>query len=246
MEKISEICCGSLEDALIATEVGASQIELNSSLYLGGLTPSFALIKSVSNYSDIDIVSMARPRPGGFTYNKWEYETLLQDSLELSKLPIRGVAFGCLSKDGHVDLLKSKKIVEILKGGNKEVVFHRAFDQVIDPFKAVEELIDLGVDRILTSGQKPQAIDGVDLLKKLKDQFSDKIQFIVGSGINSDNLEDIYRKTGISNFHSSCKKWRDEAYVSNNGVDYSYGIENKYEVTDFLKAKKFVEKIRNL
>lgn len=248
MNNFVEICCGSYEDAFIAKEAGADQIELNSALFLGGLTPSTGVVKLIKENIDIKIIAMARPRAGGFYYNEFEYSTIIKDVEELLSFDVDGIVFGCLTEDREINIEKNKKIVDLIKSKNKLAVFHRAFDQTVDPFKATEELIELGVDRVLTSGQKNIAIDGVDLLKELENKYGDRIEFLIGSGVNSENVSRIYNATGIKNFHSSCRMWREDPTTIGN-VSYEYGNfenKNKYEVTSLELARKFVESVMGL
>lgn len=248
MKKIVEICCGSFEDAYIAKKAGADQIELNSSLFLGGLTPSIGLVKLVKERIDIGIIAMVRPRAGGFYYNEFEYENILKDIEELLSLGVDGIVFGCLTRDKEIDVVKNKKIVDMIHKEKKLAVFHRAFDQTINPYQAIEELIRLGVDRVLTSGQEEIAMDGLDLLYDLEKNYGDKIEILVGSGVNEGNVKEIYNRTGLSKFHSSCRTWREDPTTIGN-VSYGYGTnenKKKYEVTSIKLADKFVQAVKEI
>src|SRR5690625_2216105 len=138
MNSIAEICCGSLEDALRAQHAGADRIELNNAMFLSGLTPSQATIELVLNYCHIPIIVMARPRPGGFFYNEYEFKTMLKDVELMLKYKIEGIAFGCLEESGEINVKQSKEIVDRVHQYKKDAVFHRAFDAVQDPYKAIE------------------------------------------------------------------------------------------------------------
>ncbi|WP_207204787.1 copper homeostasis protein CutC [Miniphocaeibacter massiliensis] len=247
-EKIIEICCGSYEDAYIAKKSGADQIELNSALFLGGLTPSYGTTKLVLDNLNIPTFVMIRPRPGGFLYNNFEYESIVKDTELFLDLNIEGIVFGFLSKDNEIDLDKTKTLVNLIHSKGKLAVFHRAFDQVNNPIKSIEELISLSVDRILTSGQKNNALDGIGLLNELQENYSNKIELIVGSGVNSENVKTIYGKTSISKFHSTCKAWRkDPTTIAK--ISYSYADnehKDMYDITDFETAKNFVKTINSI
>ena len=160
MKRIIEICCGSYEDALNAYHGGAKRIELNNALHLGGLTPSLATLKLTKKNTNLKVITMVRPRGAGFCYNEIEFEVMKEDAKSLLENGADGIAFGCLNKDGSICIKQTKEMIEIIKSYQGEVVFHRAFDCVEDPYTSIELLIELGVDRILTSGLKPKAIDG--------------------------------------------------------------------------------------
>lgn len=246
MGKIVEICCGSLEDALISQKAGADRIELNSAMHLGGLTPSMGTIKLVSEKCHIPIIVMARPRPGGFYYNDYEFQTMLADIKSMMDFNIKGIAFGCLDEDGSIDKDKSNMIIDIIHKYNKEAVFHRAFDCVKDPYEAMDILIDLGVKRVLTSGLKPKAVEGVDLLAKLQNKYGDKIEILAGSGVNASNCTYLINETGISQYHSSCKSWRTDLTTISN-VSFAYAEaphEKDYDIVSYDEIIKFVKAVK--
>ena len=166
MERIIEICCGSYEDALNAYHGGAKRIELNNALHLGGLTPSLATLKLTKKNTNLKIITMIRPRGAGFCYNDIEFEVMKEDARCMLENKADGIAFGCLNQDGSINEKQTKEMIDIIKEYQGEVVFHRAFDCVADPYASIELLIHLGVDRILTSGLKPKAMDGKELIKE--------------------------------------------------------------------------------
>ncbi len=182
MKKVAEICCGSIEDALIAQRAGADRIELNNAMYLFGLTPSLGTIKLAVESCHVPLVVMARPRPGGFNYNDHELDTILADIESMVEYDIEGVAFGCLDENRNIDKEKNKKIIDVIHKGNKDAIFHRAFDGVKNPFRSMELLIDLGVKRVLTSGLNTTAERGVELLAELQHSYGDKIEILAGGG----------------------------------------------------------------
>lgn len=247
MQRIVEICCGSLEDAIVAEKAGADRIELNNALYLGGLTPSIGTINLVAEKTNIPVAVMVRPRPGGFNYNDYEFQTMIADTEAMAVLDIEGVVFGCLNDKSEIDEYKNKKLIEIIHKHNKDAIFHRAFDCVKDPYKSIEVLIDMGVKRVLTSGLKRKAIDGVDVLAKLQKNYGDKIEILAGSGVNATNCSDLIKKTGISQYHSSCTTWRhDPTTISN--VSYSFAAypnEENYNIVSFKTACEFVQAVKN-
>ena len=246
MEKIIEVCCGSYDDALASYRGGAKRIELNSALYLGGLTPSLASLILTKKNTDLKVITMVRPRAAGFCYTNEEFETMKLDVTLMLENGADGIAFGCLTKDSEIDVKQTKEIVDIIKSFNKEVVFHRAFDCVKDVDKAMNILIELGVDRVLTSGLKPKAMDGIEMIKYLQDKYGDKIEILAGSGMNASNAKEMMDRTGISQVHSSCKGWRNDATTSGKYVNYCYAgdpHQNDYDVVDEELVRKIVNSI---
>ncbi|MGO1652965.1 copper homeostasis protein CutC [Senegalia sp. (in: firmicutes)] len=245
-EKIVEICCDSLEDVIISEQAGADRVELNNSMHLGGLTPSIGTIKLATERCSIPIIVMARPRGAGFCYNEYQFDTMIADIEEMVKYDIAGVAFGCLTTDKRIDVFKTEKIIEILKKHKKKVVFHRAFDSAADPYESIEVLIELGVDRILTSGQKPKAIDGIDLLKDLQEKYGDQIEILAGSGVNESNVSELIEHTGIKQYHSSAKTYKSDPTTIGN-VSYAYvgePHESSYNVVSYEKVKELVNIVK--
>lgn len=246
MDKIIEVCCGSYDDALASYRGGAKRIELNSALYLGGLTPSLASLILTNKNTDLKVITMVRPRAAGFCYTIEEFETMKLDVTLMMENGADGIAFGCLTKDGEIDVEQTKEIVDIIKSFNGEVVFHRAFDCVSDADKAMNILIDLGVDRVLTSGLMPKAMDGIEMIKYLQDKYGDRIEILVGSGMNASNAKEMMEKTGISQVHSSCKGWRNDSTTSGKFVNYCFASEphqNDYDVVDEKLVRKIVNSI---
>lgn len=246
MERIIEVCCGSYEDALASYRGGAKRIELNSALYLGGLTPSLASLILTKKNTDLKVITMVRPRAAGFCYTEEEFETMKLDVTLMLENGADGIAFGCLTSDGEIDVKQTKEIVDIIKSFNKEVVFHRAFDCVKNVDKAMNILIELGVDRVLTSGLKPKAMDGIETIKYLQDKYGDRIEILAGSGMNASNAKEMMERTGICQVHSSCKGWRNDSTTSGEYVNYCYASEphqNDYDVVDEDLVRKIVNSI---
>ena len=246
MERIIEVCCGSYDDALASYRGGAKRIELNSALYLGGLTPSLASLILTKKNTDLKVITMVRPRAAGFCYRDEEFETMKLDVTLMLENGADGVALGCLTSDSEIDVKQTKEIVDIIKSFNKEVVFHRAFDCARDVDKAMNTLIELGVDRVLTSGLKPKAMDGIEMIKYLQDKYGDRIEILAGSGMNASNAKEMMDRTGISQVHSSCKGWRNDATTSGKYVNYCYAgdpHQNDYDVVDEELVRKIVNSI---
>lgn len=203
-----EVCTGGYEDALAAYQGGADRIELNQDLPLGGLTPSIPVLTMIrETMPTLQVASMVRPRAGGFCYTNEEYKIMLAECNALLQAGSHGIVFGILNPDCTIDVERSKRIIDLIKTAKREVIFHRAFDNCKDLNAAMENLIALGVDRVLTSGGKATAWEGREVLCKLQKEYGSKIQILAGSGVNADNLLDLAAYTGLQQFHSSCKGW---------------------------------------
>lgn len=201
---ITEICVDSIESALAAERGGANRIELCDNLIGGGTTPSLGMIKLARKHINIDINIMIRPRSGDFCYSPVEFEVMKKDIEYAKKYGMNGIVAGILNPNGEIDIERMKELIELSKP--LKVTFHRAFDMTRDPFKSLDILIELGVERILTSGQQNTAIDGVNLIKDLVDRANEKIIIMPGAGINQDNIKDIIQTTGVNEVHLSAKK----------------------------------------
>lgn len=247
MEKIVEICCGSYEDALHAYQGGAKRIELNSGLHLGGLTPSLGTLLLTKQNTKLKIITMIRPRGAGFHYSQAEFEVMKADALLMMKNGADGIAFGCLDEYGNIDIKQTKEIVKIVKEYHGEVVFHRAFDCVQDPFKAMEILISLGVDRVLTSGLEAKAMEGIELIAELQKRYGDRIEILAGSGMNASNANEMMEKTGIFQVHSSCKDWITDPTTACHHVSYAYAFkphEMDYDIVSVDLVQKIVDVVK--
>jgi copper homeostasis protein len=204
MEYKLEICIDSLRSALVAQEAGASRVELCDNLIEGGTTPSYGTIMAVREKLRIGLNILVRPRGGDFLYSEDEYDILCRDAEICRKAGADGVVIGFLTKDGDIDTIRTAELVRL--AGPMSVTFHRAFDMCRDPYQGLKDLIGCGVARILTSGQKRIAEEGIDLLSELVNRSSDKIIIMPGSGINENNIESIASKTGAREFHLSARK----------------------------------------
>lgn len=242
-----EICCGSFYDALQAAKGGAKRIELNSALMLGGLTPSTAALKLIKKYlPEMKVIAMVRPRGAGFCYNPEEFMVMEDECRELLNAGADGIAFGCLQSDRTLDMEKNIRLLSIIREYNGEAVFHRAFDVTKHPFESVEQLISLGVDRILTSGLQAKAEDGAELIRKLQDRYGTQIEILAGSGINASNVHKIIEATGICQVHSSCKDWNTDLTTKANGVSYSIASGNQEMMYDVVSDKLVAELIASV
>ncbi|MCR4765459.1 MAG: copper homeostasis protein CutC [Bacteroidaceae bacterium] len=203
MEKYKiEICANSLESALIAQESGAHRVELCAGMPEGGTTPSpGCIIMAKSRLKTTKVHVLIRPRGGDFCYSPDELAVIEQDRQFAEMTAVDGFVFGCLTPQGDVDMDVMQAFMN--KAAGKSITFHRAFDMCRNPFQALEDIIALGCDRILTSGQQPTAEQGIPLIKKLIEQAAGRIIIMPGCGITPQNIRKIADATGATEFHFS-------------------------------------------
>lgn len=235
-----EVCAGSLEDCVYADQARADRIELNNAIHLGGLTPSIGTLIEAKKHTNIPIVTMVRPRGGGFYYNDYEKATMYEDAKILIKHQTDGLVFGFLDVNRKIDEEVTRKFVELCHKNKVEAIFHRAFDRTADPFYAIETLISCGIDRILTSGLQSTAEQGIKLLAELQQKYGDKIEICVGAGVNEKNVLKIIAETKISQVHSSFKGWYEDPTTSGNEVSYRYSEHGDYEGVSLSKLNSFI------
>ena len=200
-----EICAGSFTDALTAERFPVDRIELNSALELGGLTPSLHTFLSAKANCTKRIICMVRPRPAGFVYSLQETEIMFRDAEEFLDHGADGIVFGFLNPDHTVEKTLTSRMVSLIHRFKAEAVFHKAFDETPDPFQAMQDLVDCGVDRVLTSGQKPDVPQGAELIHSLIHQDGDRIQILPGGGVNEHNIAAVLKETGTAQIHFSAK-----------------------------------------
>lgn len=241
MEFVIEICAGSYQDCITAYKGGAQRVELNSALSVGGLTPSIATLKRVKKETFLKVICMVRIRAAGFCYDKEDIELMLEQAKLLLENGADGIAFGFLNEDGTIYEKATRQMINLIHSYHKEAVFHRAFDITKDPYQAIETLINLKCDRILTSGQKSKAMQGMELIKDLQEKYGQQIEILTGSGMNHKNIQEMKNYTKIKQVHSSCKGYRIDPTTSNDSVSYSYiDNTNQYDVVDFDLVEKLV------
>ncbi len=193
-----EICIDAVEGAHMAAIYSADRVELCSALSIGGLTPSLGLIEKCAEY--IDVHAMLRPREGNFIYSQDEVESMVQDIDHMAQSGAKGVVFGCLTVERNIDLFATKLIAEKAGSLGMATTFHRAFDFCVAPYKALENLIDLGINRLLTSGQKKRAIEGKHIIKELVEASNGRIEIMAGSGVNQSNAKEL-AEIGVDALH---------------------------------------------
>ncbi|MGF7232074.1 copper homeostasis protein CutC [Arachidicoccus sp.] len=198
-----EIAVFNITSAIQAQSAGANRIELCENPFDGGTTPSYGTLKTTIEKITIPVFPIIRPRGGDFLYNNEELAVMKKDLLLIRQLGFQGAVLGLLNIDGAVDIEQTRRLVELAYP--LEITFHRAFDRAKNPLESLEQVIDTGCARILTSGQRPNAGDGFDLIKELVRQADQRIVIVPGSGIRSSNLQKII-ETGAEEFHSSARK----------------------------------------
>lgn len=203
MNYIIEIATSDFVTTRSAVEGGADRIELCANLAEGGTTPSYGTIQQCREAFDVLLYPIIRPRGGDFLYSKDEFEIMLLDVKLCKELGCEGIVTGLLNMDGSIDVARTAELVELAYPMG--VTFHRAFDRCKDPFEALEQLIEVGCERLLTSGQKPSVVDGVDLVAELNKKADDRIIIMPGSGVREKNIKMLAEKTGCTEFHSSLR-----------------------------------------
>lgn len=209
-----EICANSVASCIAAQEGGADRVELCAGIPEGGTTPSFGMIWNARESIDIDLNVIIRPRGGDFLYNESELAEMLFDISAAKELGVDGLVFGCLNPDGSVDMENMALLMEA--SGDTPVTFHRAFDHTSDPFKALEDIISLGCRRILTSGCRPTAMEGAEMLAQLVEKAGDRIIIMPGCGVNESNIAEIARLSGAREFHFSARESVESSMVFRN------------------------------
>ena len=229
-----EICCGSIDDAIQASEGGADRVELCSALFLGGLTPSLGAIQEARKRLRIPIIAMVRPRSGGFCYTDAEFASMERDVRAALDHGADGIVFGILTPDGQVDVPRNTRMRELI--GDRQAVFHRAFDVVPNPKQTLETLISLGITRVLTSGQEPSVLEGARLIKELIQQAGNRIEVLPGGGMRPDQVPEVIERTGCSQVHLTAFKTVHDASTEARSIITFGGAltppENLFQMTD--------------
>jgi copper homeostasis protein len=233
-----EICAASFHSAQVAENAGADRIELCAALPLGGLTPSYATIALVKEQLQIPTYVLIRSREGDFCYSEAEMQVMLRDIEQCKKLNVEGIVWGVLQANGSIAIEQTKRILESCKG--MDFTFHRAFDRCKNPLESVEILYDLGIRRILTSGQQASALQGAPLLRTLVEQTQGRMTIMPGAGIGSDNILAIKNLTGAVEFHLSAKQTFISPFLFQNDIQDAL----HHDETDFDKVKRVLEIVK--
>ena len=240
---IYEVVTEDVAGVLAAEAGGAHRIEFCSALDVGGLTPSIGLVQeALRRREHIQLMVMVRPRAGDFCYTDTEFATMLSDIDAIKATGAEGVVFGILNTDGTVDAERTNQLV--LRARPMLVTFHRAFDMTVDPYDALEVLIDVGIDRVLTSGQEATAIKGMACIQKLVKQADGRITILAVSGIRPANVQKLVVQTGVQEVHGSAFAKTSSAMTYRN-PRLSMGVPDTDEyalrITDERKVRKMVE-----
>lgn len=236
-----EVCAGSLQSALNAQAGGAHRIELCDNLSEGGTTPSPGTIRQAIKLLNIPVFVLIRPRPGDFLYSNEEFESIKEDIAFCREQRAEGIVVGVLKPDGSIDKMRMAELIDLARP--MQVTFHRAFDMAANAFVATEDIIMLGCDRILTSGQAANAMHGAGLISQLIEKAGDRITIMPGGGITEWNVAELVRKTGAQEVHASLRSpvnsqmqfRNDNASMGSPGSDEFNRLE-----TDPEKVKKVV------
>ena len=234
-----EICSGSLESALNAQEAGADRVELCSALALGGITPSYGLIEQARKRLKIDMNVLIRPRHGDFLYEPEEVAVMIADIQACARIGVNGVVIGALDPYGNVDMDSCRAMVAVAKHLGLSVTFHRAIDRARDIMEALGDVIALGVDRVLTSGGKPTAMEGLEVLARMNALSAGRTIIMPGSGVNSGNIKYILEGCGATEIHFSGSQTYDSPMMYRGGVSFTPDILGG----DFTRTESSVDKI---
>ncbi|MCP4896131.1 MAG: copper homeostasis protein CutC [bacterium] len=242
-----EACVGSVESAIAAQMGGVSRVELCDNLLEGGTTPSLGAIEIALKRLQVDVNVIIRPRGGDFLYSGVELEIMRRDVQRVLEFGANGIVSGALTPEGRIDI----PVMRMLKqaAGDLSFTCHRAFDMVADPLEALEELIDLGIDRILTSGHRPSAVEGLGLLSLLVERAAGRIIIMPGVGIDQHNLPDLIERTGAREYHvyapiqvPSAMQYRNEKVFMGSDPDAS---EYEISTTDETQVRAICDVARN-
>lgn len=234
-----EVVVYNIDSALRAQEGGADRLELCDNPSEGGTTPSFGMIEQVRQNVSIDLYVMLRPRGGDFCYNNYEFHIMKRDLSQCQRLSVDGLVFGILKEDGTMNKQRCKELIAMARP--LKVTCHRAFDMTRDPFEALEDCIEIGFDRILTSGQQAKAIDGAGLIAELVKKANGRISIMAGSGVNKDTVTEIVKRSLVKEIHFSATSFRDSTMQFRNeniaAMGEEKGTEFKYRTVDSEKVR---------
>ena len=240
-----EVCVDSVASAIHAERGGADRVELCDNLFEGGTTPSAGCIEVTRKNISIGLQIIIRPRGGDFLYDDFEFAVMKKDVLVAKNLGANGVVIGLLTRQGQVDRKRVQELLELARP--MSVTFHRAFDMTVDPWQAMNDLIALGVDRILTSGQQASAWEGVSLIEELVKRAMGRIGIMPGGGLNEHNISALVQQTGVSECHVSGRKVIASAMEYQNTSVYMGGVlrlpEYEQKITDTHRIQRFKNQI---
>lgn len=241
-----EICVEGIDGLVAAQEGGADRAELCASLLEGGITPSFGVVRQALRVATIPFMVIVRPRGGDFLYSELEFETMLDDARQCRELGVAGVVVGCLTPDGRIDERRMNALVEA--AGPLSVTCHRAFDMTVDYEQAIEALIRAGVDRVLTSGQRDTALEGIDILKATHDAAAGRIKIMACGALDETNIAEVLRRSEADELHFAAPR------TIASGMDFrnphvgmgGTAMEREYQLTltDSDAVRRSIEAVR--
>ena len=237
MKKILvEVCCGSADDVIEAKKAGADRVELNSDLFHGGLTPTVGSLLVAKRETEMKIMTMIRPREGGFCYTEAEFAVAIEDAKQLLANGSDGLVFGFLHTDGTIDVERTAILAKLAHSAGKEAVFHRAIDVVPDWKQALDILIDLNITRVLTSGQEADVSNGTETVREMIRYAAGRIQILPGAGITARNYQRIVAETGTDQIHLAAhRSVADTSVLNNRSIFYGgclYPPEDRFNMID--------------
>ena len=237
MKKILvEVCCGSADDVIEAKKAGADRVELNSDLFHGGLTPTVGSLLVAKRETGMKIMTMIRPREGGFCYTEAEFAVAIEDAKQLLANGSDGLVFGFLHTDGTIDVKRTAILANLAYSAGKEAVFHRAIDVVPDWKQALDILIDLNITRVLTSGQEADVSSGTETVREMIRYAAGRIQILPGAGITARNYQRIVAETGTDQIHLAAhRSVADTSVLNNRSIFYGgclYPPEDRFNMID--------------
>lgn len=240
---ILECCIDSVESAIAAQAGGANRLEMCGNLIIGGTTPSLSLYEETRKHTDIKIHALLRPRFGDFLYTDYEMDMLKDEVRMFREAGADGVVIGCLDQDGNLNMKQMESL--LAERGNMSVTLHRAFDVCNDPFKALEQCKELGINTILTSGQKNSVLDGADLIRQLVEKAEGKVDILAGAGVNAGVIKKMLPMMPIHSFHMSGKVTLDSGMkYRKEGV--SMGLPSLSEFEVFRTKAEYVKEAHDV
>jgi copper homeostasis protein len=241
-----EVCVDSVEGCVAARAGGADRVELCANLVEGGTTPSLGLLSTARDAADIPVMAMIRPRGGDFLYSSLELDVMRRDIVRAKEAGARGIVLGVLRADGTIDVERTRELTDLARP--MEVTFHRAFDMTRDAFEALDALIELGIDRVLTSGQARTVIDGLERITVLVRAAGDRMVVMPGGGLREENIRRVIETTGARDVHFTARS-RVESGMSFRNPNCEMGSSDGSEeyqrlVTDAERVRRFVAAVR--
>lgn len=243
-----EICVEGIDGLVAAQEGGADRVELCASLLEGGLTPSFGVVRQALRVATIPFMVIVRPRGGDFLYSELEYETMLDDVRQCRDMGVAGVVVGCLTPDGRIDERRMDALVQ--QAGPLSVTCHRAFDMTVDYDQALEALIRAGVERVLTSGQRDTALEGIEILKATHDAAAGRIKIMACGALDQTNIAEVLQRSEADELHFSAPRTIESRMAFRNPHVGMGGTEHEREyqltLTDTEAVRRSIAAVRAL